>query len=252
MNTAPVDAKIEAKAFLDGLATAISRKTPPGTAMERFIRRTIEQAKIDESKKHLRAPEATFLNLFAVPTLFEQLSAVGDLTEEQARDALLNEYYRWTPEYSKAGPFRSIEHPFSKMMTEPPDAVYRSWTTKEDNWGLSRCGPDFALRDPFPHRILFEGKYFSGGTKEYAGRELVKDIYQACFYRGLPAVPPINGHAEWKFDYACLLAFDASPQRSLLAAWNAMGHPVRQSLWDSANVYVMILGGQGEVPDAQS
>jgi hypothetical protein len=252
MEITPTDTKVEAKRFLDGLASAISKKAMPGTAMERYIRRTIEQAKVDDSKRHLRAPEAAFLNLYAVPTLFDEIQAAGGLNQEQARDALLNEYHHCMPQFSKKGPYRAIEHPFKKMMTAPAEAVYHSWTTEDDHWGLSKCGPDFALRAPFPHRVLFEGKYFSGGSKDYAGRELVKDIYQACFYRGLPPVPAKNGHAEWNYDYACLLAYDASPQGTLLAAWKELGEPVRKSFWDSANIYVMILGGQGEVPDVQS
>jgi hypothetical protein len=252
MGITPAGAKGEAKSFLDSLASAISKKTPPGTAMERFIRRTIGEAKTDETKRHLRAPEAAFLNLFAVPALFDEIQAAGGLNQEQARDALLNEYHHSMPEFSKKGAYRAIEHPFKKVMAAPTAVVYQSWTTEDDNWGLSKCGPDFALRAPFSHRILFEGKYFSKGSEEYAGRELVKDIYQACFYRGLPPIPAKNGNAEWNYDYACLLAFDASPQHTLLTAWEHLGEPVRQSFWESANVYVMILGGQGEVPDVQS
>lgn len=252
MEFTPTDKKTAAKAFLDRLATAISRRTPPGTAMERHIRRTIAEAKQDDNKKHLRLPEAAFLNLFAVPVLFEELQSVGGLTEEQARAALLNESHPSMPQYSTAGPYRAIEHPFNKTMVATASAIYASWTTKDDHWGLSKCGPDFALRPPFSHRILFEGKYFCKGSQEYAGRELVKDIYQACFYRGLPPVPATNGRAEWNYDYACLLAYDASPQGTLRAAWDALGEPVQQSFWKSANVYVMILGGQGEVPDVQS
>jgi hypothetical protein len=133
-----------------------------------------------------------------------------------------------------------------------PDAVYGSWQTKDKNWGLACCEPDLALRAPFPHKILFEGKYFASGTAQFAARELVKNIYQAFFYRGLGPVPAINGHAEWNYDYACLLAYDASPHGTLLAAWNDLGEPIRQSFWESANVYVMILGGQGKVPDVAS
>lgn len=252
MEITPVDAKRDAKAFLDGLASAISKKTPPGTAMESLIRRTIERAKVDELKKHLRAPEAAFLNLFAVPTLHEELTTTGGLTQEQARQALLNEYHRCMPEFSVTGPFLGHKHPFKKMMGARPDAVYESWQQQEHGWGLASCAPDFALRSPFPHRVLFEGKYFPRGTKQYAARQLVSDIYQAFFYRGLAPMPARNGHAEWNYDYACLLAYDASPQGTLLAAWNDLGEPVRQSFWDSANVYVMILGGQGEVPDDQT
>ena len=252
MGITSTDSKSEAKAFLDSLALAVSKKTPPGTAMDRQIRRTVAEAKKDDNKTHLRLPEAAFLNLFAVPTLFDTIQATARLTQEQARQALLNEYHPSMPQYSEKGPFRAIMHPFKKMMAAPASDVYSSWTAPEDHWGLSKCGPDFALRSPFPYRILFEGKYFSKGSKECAGRELVKDIYQACFYRGLPPVPAKNGNAEWNYDYACLLAYDASPHGTLLAAWNDLGAPVRQSFWDSANVYVMILGGQGEVPDAQS
>lgn len=252
MNTAHTDAKIEAKAFLDSLATAISRKTPPGTAMERYIRSTIQDAKTDDAKKHLRAPEAAFLNLFAVPTLFEHLSTVGGLTEAEARQALLNEYHNCMPALSSGTPYLGLKHPFNKAMGVSPSTVFASWQAKDKGWGLASCEPDFALRSPFSHRILFEGKYFPRGGKEHAARELVRDIYQAFFYRGLAPMPARNGHAEWNYDYACLLAYDASPQGTLLAAWNDLGEPVRQSFWDSANVYVMILGGQGEDPDVQS
>jgi hypothetical protein len=245
-------AKNDVRSFLDKLAGAISGKAPPGTAMEREIRRTVDDAKQDDSKKHLRLPEAAFLNLFAVPALFEELQATGGLTKTQAREALLNEYYRCMPDFSTASPFVGIKHPFNKMMGVGPDSVYASWQQEDDGSGLASCAPDFALRAPFPHRILFEGKYFSRGTRQYAARELVKDIYQAFFYRGLAPVPAKNGHAEWNYDYACLLAFDASPQGTLLAAWNDLGEPVRQSFWESANVYVMILGGQGVVSDAQA
>lgn len=160
MGITPTDTKGDAKAFLDGLASAISRKAPPGTAMERYIRRTVAEAKQDGSKKHLRLPEAAFLNLFAVPTLFEELQGMGGLTQEQARDALLNEYHRSMPKYSTAGPYRAIEHPFKKMMAAPARAVFTSWTNKDDRWGLSKCGPDFALRSPSSYHVLFEGKYF--------------------------------------------------------------------------------------------
>jgi hypothetical protein len=73
---------------------------------------------------------------------------------------------------------------------------------------------------------------------------LVSDIYQAFFYRGLPRVDATKrGHPEWDYDYACLLAYDASPDGTLVAAWEALDSSVRQSFWDGANIYVMILRG---------
>jgi hypothetical protein len=46
-------------------------------------------------------------------------------------------------------------------------------------------------------------------------------------------------------EYSCLVAFDASPKGTLRAAWRALDAMVRKSFWDSANIYVIILGGEG-------
>jgi hypothetical protein len=48
----------------------------------------------------------------------------------------------------------------------------------------------------------------------------------------------------WDYDYACLLAYDASIDGSLQKAWNTINEAVRlEGLWDGANIYVMILRG---------
>jgi hypothetical protein len=107
---------------------------------------------------------------------------------------------------------------------------------------LTQSCPDFALRKPFAHSIVFEGKYFARGSKEYAARQLVADLYQAFFYRGLPSVEATKrGHPEWDYDYACLLAFDASPAGSLKDAWDSLGSSVKKSFWEGANIFVMII-----------
>jgi hypothetical protein len=94
----------------------------------------------------------------------------------------------------------------------------------------------------FPHSIVFEGKYFANGSTGDASRELVSDIYQAFFYRGLPRVEASKrGHPKWDYDYACLLAYDASPNGTLLNAWDALPPSVKRCFWDGANIYVMIL-----------
>jgi hypothetical protein len=51
---------------------------------------------------------------------------------------------------------------------------------------LTQSCPDFATRNPFPFKIVFEGKYFEKGGRDKATTELVTSIYQAFFYRGLP------------------------------------------------------------------
>jgi hypothetical protein len=110
---------------------------------------------------------------------------------------------------------------------------------------LAQSCPDFSLRDPFPHSILFEGKYFPRGSLEFAQRELVTDIYQAFFYRGLPRLAATKKRPEWNYDYACLMAYDASPKGTLAAAWTALDLQTRRGFWEGANVYVMILRGSG-------
>jgi hypothetical protein len=240
--------KEQAKAFLDELALAIARQCPKGTAMERAVRRIIREARKEPPKKHLGGPEAAFLNHFVVPVLFEQIKLFANLTDPRAREALLNEYHRSMPDYSAKSPIRAGKHPFNKAIGSTPDSVYSAWL-KADKGPTQSC-PDFALIDPFPHHIVFEGKYFPSGTLKYAQRELVKNIYQAFFYRGLAQLDATKkGHPEWNYDYACLLAFDASPGGTLKSAWANLSRVTRESFWGGANIYVMILGGEGEIPD---
>jgi len=108
-----------------------------------------------------------------------------------------------------------------------------------------QSAPDFALRKPFPFNIVFEIKYFEKGGAERAATELVTDLYQAFFYRALPYVPPKNRNPSWDYDYACLLACDASPDGTLLNAWESLPPKVKCGFWEGANVYAMILRGDG-------
>jgi hypothetical protein len=78
---------------------------------------------------------------------------------------------------------------------------------------------------------------------EFAQRQLVTDIYQAFFYRGLPRLAATKKHPEWNYDYACLMAYDASPTATLISAWTALDPQTRRSFWEGANVYVMVLRG---------
>lgn len=239
--------KADAHAFLDDLGQSIAEGAPKGTAMEREVRRTMTAAREDAAQKHLKTPEAAFLNRFVVPVLFEQIRHHSKLTIPQAREALLNEYHHCMPDFSLRSPSRHEKHAFKKVVGASPESIYRAWTDSAGGLGLTRSCPDFAVTDPFPHRIVFEGKYFARGSKKYAESELVKDLYQAFFYRGLPYLDATKRHPEWNYDYACLLAFDSSPNGSLKTAWNGLDRAVRKSFWESANIYVMILGGEGEV-----
>ena len=234
------DGRDGAHDFLAGLETAIDAATATfrGPAMERHLRALLREAPENGTAAFITGPEAAFLNTFVVPTLFDELQAYADLSSEQARSALLSEFANSMPKFSTHSPLRAVKTPFKKKMGVSAEAVYRAWRSEQDNHGLERAGPDFALRSPFPHRIVFEGKSFARGTPEKAKRELVGDIYQAFFYRGLPPVPETKSRPEWKYDYACLLAFDASPKQVFREAWLSLDASVRSSLWGGA----MILG----------
>lgn len=151
------------------------------------------------------------------------------------------------PDISRQSPIRWVRHPFRKVLGSSPAAVYQAWKNPEKGGALTQSCPDFGLRDPFPHSILFEGKYFASGSAEFAQRRLVTDIYEAFFYRGLPSLTGTETRPEWKYDYACLLAYDASPKATFTSAWTGLDPKTRRSFWDGANVYLMILRGTDTV-----
>jgi len=236
------DPKAQAHEFLKGLGRAILQGTPSPSAMVTEIRRIVAAAKSSDKEKHLRLPEAAFLNRFVLPVLHLYLHEQAGLTAMQAKEALLNEYHRSMPEVSSRSPIRATRHPFTKILGANAETIYRQWKDPKKNYGLTQSAPDFALQKPFPHSIVFEGKYFASGKPDFAARQLVTDLYQAFFYRGLPKVDATKrGHPPWDYDYACLLAFDASPNGTLAAAWNTLEAKVQRSFWDGANIYVMIL-----------
>ena len=69
-------------------------------------------------------------------------------------------------------------------------------------------------------------------------------MYQAFFYRGLPANYE-NPKRPWDYDYSCLFVFDASFDGAFANAWEQLPAEVRQGFWDGANVYTMVIRGQG-------
>jgi hypothetical protein len=236
------DAKAGTFAFLQGLSEAILKAAPRATDMNLEIGRIVKAAMSNDQQGNLRGPEAAFLNTYVLPVLNQYLQGVAGLTADQSRGALLNEYARTMAQISSRFPIRAEKHPFKKTLGLSAESIYREWTDPEQNYGLSHSCPDFALGMPFPHTVLFEGKYFDEGPLEKAAKHLVTGIYEAVFYRGLPRMDARNpGHPKWDYDYACLLAYDASPAGTLIAAWNALGDEVKRSFWEGANVYVMIL-----------
>jgi hypothetical protein len=241
-------ARDQAHEFLRLLERELIANLPPPRAMRQWIEKTVTESQTDHKRRHLRKPEFALLNGQVLPVLSKLLRSQPDCAQEaDARRALLNEFHPSMQEISTHSPARTLKHPFSKVMGKNPREIYARWAGQTKKPALIQSWPDFALRRPFPHKVVFEGKYFPSGSLDNARVELVKDIYQAFFYRGLPIVPEgSKGRAAWDYDYGCLLAYDGSQAGSLRRAWTDLPAEVRSSFWSGANIYVMILGGNSE------
>jgi hypothetical protein len=228
--------KEQAHEFLKGLEREL-QKLSPAPKMEYEIRGIVAA---HQKKGYLGKPEAAFLNGFVIPRLAEQVRSYPACVGQNACKAVLCENHPNMSDFASGPTASKLGHPFTKVIGAKPTTIYGRWTDTKK--ALAQSWPDFALRSPFPHKIVFEGKYFSEGSLQRAREALVTDIYQAFFYRGLPFV---KADRVWDYDYACLLAYDASPKGTLKKAWEDLPQKVRQSFWEGLNIYVMILGGQG-------
>ena len=230
--------KLKAQIFLQSLEKMLQSRLCGPSEMRSRITEIILTGKSDATKRHwANNPEAAFLNALVAPLISEHMQTVPGITKAEAQQSLLSDYWHSMPEYCSQSSARTKHHPFSKSMSgDNAQAIMERWR------GISRKPlvqpyPDFAFRPPFPHKILIEGKYFSTGNAEKA---LVESIYEACFYRGLPFVPASNQKPAWDYDFACLIIYDASEDGSLLKAWDSV--VVQNQFWETANVYVMVLG----------
>ena len=160
---------------------------------------------------------------------------------EKARTALLSESYRRMKAYASGSPARSSQHPFQKVVGVSTATILRRW--KEPKPLVQSC-PDLALRDPFPYRTVFEGKYFRRGKLAAAETALATDIYQAFFYRGLSNLPPTTRHPAWHYDFACVLAYDGTDDGALAKAWDGLRPRIGKGCWEGAGIYVMFLRGR--------
>jgi hypothetical protein len=123
-------------------------------------------------------------------------------------------------------------------MNAKPRDIYDRWARPKDGQeAFPTTWPDLAIRRP--HQIVFEGKYFKSGSLELAERQLVSAIHEALFYLGVPAISA-NGR-DWGYDYACLVAYDASRDQTLVQAWNNLSK-LHARFWDDANLHVIIIG----------
>jgi hypothetical protein len=230
--------KRNAYKFLSELQQELTDRLPVAAAMRASIRTIMAASKIEHSKKHLRQPEYVFLNHYAIPIISIAMQKVDGIGPEEAQNSLLCEFYRNMPQYCRTTAARTVKSPFIKKYLEA-DALEIIQAWKEGK--LERGCPDFAFADPFPYKIVFEGKYFERGSSQKAAVELVTNVRQAFFYHALPYVSAGAGRLAWDYDFSCLMACDASEDGSLYAAWNDLPKHVRSAFWEGANLYVMII-----------
>lgn len=232
--------KRDAYKFLKGLESELTRKLHEPEVMRTRVRQKVEESKSDDKAPHMRKPEDAFLNYFAIPVLFEHLKTIPGIDQAAARESLLSEFYRNMKGMCSGTPARKQRHPFNKIIGLKPATIMARWKGAKGN-PLPQSCPDFALRSPFPFKIVFEGKYFEKGGTTKAESDLVTNIYQAFFYRALPKIDEDPKTPAWDYDYSCLLAYDASPEGTLYEAWNKLDKKVRAGFWEGANLYVMII-----------
>jgi hypothetical protein len=189
--------------------------------------------------------EGLFLDEFVLPKISAYLRANG-LTETEACKAFLAESTKARLDKIACDtPASQNKHLFGKEFGTVASTIQSWWPVekpkKKPKPAVSQSCPDFALRTPCPG-IVFEAKLFRAGGSEAAKRALVTGIYQCFFYRALPKIVTSMENRAWDYVYACLLIYDASKQASVVAtAWKNALDVVRESCWQTANIYVMIL-----------
>ena len=237
-----VTQKHEAYQFLKELQKHLNASLPSPQQIRKEVRDIVVNSKNNDKQKHVNSPETAFTNGLLIQRISQVVSErVG---ESNAQQCMLTESPKMRPEFCCNTPIRTERHPFSKGIAERPPTIMRRWKGPPSKQTI-QSAPDFALRNPFPFKIVFEIKYFEKGGPEKAATDLVTNLYQAFFYRALPYVPPTKHNPSWDYDYACLLACDASPDGTLYNSWESLPPKVKRAFWEGANVYAMILRSDG-------
>lgn len=224
----------ETRIFLEGLRDCLNEKWPPDEVKKKM--EEYEGGAKSKNPKLRNVPHETlFLSKIVVPTIHGYLKSNSPmLSKEDACKALLAEGYRSFKDVASGSPMSADRYPFTKQFSAG-DTLFKSWWDSTKKSRVCNACPDFALRFPCPYKVVGEVKYFRERGAEAARKELVRSIYQCFFYRGLPS---------WDYDYACLLAYDASGNESLANAWKGVCSDVKDACWKAANIFVMILPSQ--------
>lgn len=237
--------KADAYRFFTGLETHLNSSIPAPETVRADIAAAIQKAKASErgtAERHSSFAEGAFLNSYVIAHMHSFLMTEFRFSSDDARRALLSESFRSHRGLASGSPVRPGAHPFRKVIDASPRQIMTIWRGKGNVTPLARNScPDLALRVPSPHRSVFEAKYHSVPGLARAETELVRSIYQAFFYLGLPHLEETKTHAAWDYEYACVLAYDATTDGAMLKAWNSLPTEVKSACWTGANIYVMVL-----------
>ena len=242
-------AKSETYAYLKDLEAFLNKRLPNPGVMRHNISEIVANAKLDDQKRHLRNPEDAFLNEFAVPLVFEHMQHVQGVSVDDAKESLLLEYYRYMKEFSLNTPARTLRHPLSKTILSAENLI-RKWRgeLKPQINELTQPCPDFAFVQPFPHSVVFEGKYFDKKTIRAAEKDFSEGFYETFFYLSCPEVEAAVKRPNWNYNFACFFAYDASEEGLLANVWEGFPEHVKSGFWEGASVYLMILRGKLDMP----
>ena len=239
----PILDRGQAKTFLDSLEARLRsrlreavRDQGKSIAQQVIDIRKEAAASKDKAKAHLKQPEAAFLNTWVARAINDVLIAGGS-TEEMARELLLTESHKALADISSGPAARPIAFPFEKKMGVSARAIFDRWTRRSEEQPFKQPYPDLAIRAPYG--VVFEGKYFRSGSRDYAERQLVTAIHESLFYLGVPEIEARG--RTWSYRYACLVAFDASSDGAMVTAWNRL-KVLHKKFWECANLKVIVIG----------
>jgi hypothetical protein len=204
--------------------------------------RTHLSGRISRSDAERYNLEGTFFKKQILPNIHSFLCAQG-LRSDRAKESLLAEGYQdpFLKEFVSGTPASKPRYPFKKGILRALNGAKKEWWEKGK--GLHASCPDAALG--IPYNVVFEGKLFRQRTLEAAKSAIVNGVYEYIFYRGLPTLLDATEQSAAGYDYACLLAYDASKKQLLNQAWDNVEGAVKSSCWEDLHVYVMILPEKG-------
>jgi hypothetical protein len=230
--------RTQAKEFLKRLGNYLDEKLPSVDSVNEEILRVKAECK-RAGKTGAEAYEGPFFKKYVVPTVHEFLITDG-LSRETATKALLAEGYLGLKDFASGTPASRGIYPYKKTLATTLKTARKDW------WGngkvLSNACPDLAVRLPGGPSIIFEGKLFRSGGNDAAKSAIVTGVYECFFYRALPTLLDCKERSSG-YDYACFLAYDASPLSSLRRAWKDINQDIERSFWEALNIYVMIVPG---------